>query len=55
MISFDKWYEKAEDKLLEEFYYADEENNWDEFVINKFEEFTSEIEDYEYEKFKDEK
>ena len=55
MISFDKWYEKAEDKLLEEFYYADEENDWDEFVLGKFEEFTSEIENDEYEKFKDEK
>ena len=44
MISFEKWYEKAEDKLLEEFYYADEENDWDEFVLGKFEEFTSEME-----------
>ena len=55
MVSFDKWYEKAEDKLLEEFYYADEESNWDEFVINKYEWFTSEIENDEYEKFKDER
>ena len=55
MISFEKWYEKAEDKLLEEFYYADEENNWDEFVINKYEEFTSEIEDRAYDDWKDNK
>ena len=53
MISFDKWYEKAEDKLLEEFYCADEENNWDEFVINKYEEFTSEMEDRAYDDWKD--
>ena len=53
MISFDKWYEKAEDKLLEEFYYADEENDWDEFVINKYEEFTSEMECRAYDEWKD--
>lgn len=53
MISFDKWYEKAENKLLEEFYHADEENDWDEFVINKYEEFTSEIEDRAYDEWKD--
>lgn len=55
MISFDKWYEKAEDKLLEEYEAKKSPINWDEFVLGKFEEFTSEIEDYEYEKFKDEK
>ena len=53
MISFDKWYEKAEDKLLEEFYYADEENDWDDFVINKYEEFTSEMECRAYDDWKD--
>lgn len=53
MISFDKWYEKTEDKLLEEFYYADEENDWDEFVINKYEEFTSEMECRAYDDWKD--
>ena len=53
MISFEKWYEKAEDKLLEEFYYADEENDWDDFVINKYEEFTSEMECRAYDDWKD--
>ena len=53
MVSFDKWYEKAEDKLLEEYEAKKSPIDWDEFVLDKFEEFTSEIEDYEYEKFKD--
>ena len=55
MISFDKWYEKAEDKLLKEYEAKKSPIDWDEFVLGKYEEFTSEIEDYEYEKFKDEK
>ena len=55
MISFEKWYEKAEDKLLEEYEAKKSPIDWDEFVINKYEEFTSEIENDEYEKFKDEK
>lgn len=55
MVSFDKWYEKAEDKLFEEYEAKKSPIDWDEFVINKYEEFISEIENYEYEKFKDEK
>ena len=55
MISFDKWYEKAEDKLFEEYEAKKSPIDWDEFVINKYEEFISEIENDEYEKFKDEK
>lgn len=55
MKDFDRWYEKAEDKLVEEYEAKNSLIDWDEFVLGKFEEFTSEIEDYEYEKFKDEK
>ena len=55
MISFEKWYEKAEDKLIKKYEETKKTIDWDEFVLGKFEEFTSEIEDYEYEKFKDEK
>ena len=55
MKDFDKWYEKAEDKLLEEYEAKKSPIDWDEFVLGKFEEFTSEIENDEYEKFKDEK
>ena len=52
MKDFDKWYEKVEDKLLKEYEAKKSPIDWDEFVLGKFEEFTSEIEDYEYEKFK---
>ena len=52
MVSFDKWYEKAEDKLVEEYESKKSPIDWDEFVINKYEEFTSEIEDYKYEDWK---
>ena len=55
MREFEKWYEIAEDKLVEEYESKKSPINWDEFVLGKFEEFTSEIENYEYEKFKDEK
>ena len=52
MISFEKWYEKAEDKLVEEYEETKSPTDWNEFVLNKYEEFTSEIEDYEYESYK---
>ena len=55
MINFEKWYEKAEDKLVKEYEETKSPTDWNEFVLNKYEEFTSEIENDEYEKFKDEK
>ena len=55
MREFEKWYEIAEDKLVEEYESKKSPIYWDEFVLNKYDEFTSEIENYEYEKFKDEK
>lgn len=55
MKDFDRWYELVEDKLVEEYEETKSPIDWDEFVVDKYEEFTSEIEDYEYEKFKDEK
>ena len=55
MISFEKWYEKAEDKLIEEYEAQKSLGYWNEFVLGKYEEFTSEIENDEYEKFKDER
>ena len=55
MKDFDRWYELAEDKLVEEYEETKNPIDWNEFVLDKYEEFTSEIEDYEYEKFKDEK
>ena len=53
MISFDKWYEKAEDKLLEEYEAKKSPIDWDEFVLGKFEEFTSEMECRAYDDWKD--
>ena len=55
MKDFDRWCELSEDKLAEEYEAKKSPIDWDEFVINKYEEFISEIENYEYEKFKDEK
>ena len=52
MISFEKWYEKAEDKLVKEYEETKKTIDWDEFVINKYEEFTSEFEDMTYESYK---
>ena len=52
MINFEKWYEKAEDKLVKEYEETKSPTDWNEFVLNKYEEFTSEIEDYEYESYK---
>ena len=52
MISFDIWYEKTEDKLVEEYEETKSPTDWNEFVLNKYEEFTSEIESYEYESYK---
>ena len=52
MISFDRWYELAEDKLLEEYEAKKNPGDWDEFVLGKFEEFTSEFEDMTYESYK---
>ena len=53
MISFEKWYEKAEDKLVKEYEATKSPTYWNEFVINKYEEFTSEIEDRAYDEWKD--
>ena len=53
MISFEKWYEKAEDKLLEEYEAKKSPVDWDEFVLGKFEEFTSEMECRAYDDWKD--
>ena len=52
MISFDKWYEKAEDKLLKEYESKKSPIDWNVFVLNKYEEFTSEMESYQYESYK---
>ena len=52
MKGFDKWYEKAEDKLVKEYEATKSPTDLNEFVLNKYEEFTSEIEDYEYESYK---
>ena len=52
MIKIEKWYEKAEDKLVKEYEETKSPTDWNEFVLNKYEEFTSEIEDYEYESYK---
>ena len=53
MRDFDKWYEIAEDKLVEEYEATKSPTDWNEFVINKYEEFTSEIEDRAYDEWKD--
>ena len=53
MINFEKWYEKAEDKLVKEYEETKKTIDWDEFVINKYEEFTSEIECRAYDDWKD--
>lgn len=60
MISFEKWAEDNEEKLLQEYEeYLDSVEGgitipmgFDEFVMDKFEESVSDFEDYEYEKFK---
>mgnify|MGYP003622193027 CR=1 FL=1 len=55
MKDFDRWYKLTEDKLIEEYEAKKSPIDWDEFVLGKYEEFTSEIENDEYEKFKDER
>lgn len=53
MRGFEKWYEIAEDKLVEEYESKKSPIDWDEFVLNKYEEFTSERESRAYDDWKD--
>lgn len=55
MKDFEKWYEISEDKLVKEYEAKKSPLDRNEFILDKYEEFTSEMEDYEYEKFKDER
>lgn len=53
MKDFDKWYGLAEDKLVEEYEATKSPIDWNEFVLNKYEEFTSEMECRAYDDWKD--
>ena len=52
MKDFDRWYELSEDKLVKEYEAKKSPIDWDEFVLGKYEEFTSEFEDMTYESYK---
>lgn len=53
MKQFDRWYELAEDKLVEEYEATKKLIDWDEFVLSKYEEFISELEGRAYNEWKD--
>lgn len=55
MKDFDRWYELVEDKLVEEYEAIKSPIDWNEFVLNKYEEFTSEMDCRAYDDWKDNK